>query len=206
MSANRQQAEPQHTASAVGETVGKNVGENRSRNFARNISKNVNGGRVLLGGLCVASLTLLAMIGQQTVRGSMGEAARSGGWWSEPALAPGVALVITLVASGIAFLRAKREQINWRDGVRTYGQIAIIAGCMLAAVGLMKALGFALSVLIFATVVAWIGGYRRSKLLAISVGTTVAMVLIFRVGFAIWFPRPALFKWIDFPFWLQAIL
>jgi len=32
------------------------------------------------------------------------------------------------------------------------------------------------------------------------------MVLIFRVGFAIWFPRPMLFKWIDIPIKLQGLL
>lgn len=165
-----------------------------------------SGGRYLLGGLFVAAVILLAMIGNQTVRGDMGEAARSGGWWAEPALAPGVALVLTIVASAIAFLVAWKEEIDWAAARRDYGGIFLIAGCMVATVFLMKILGFALSLLVFAAVVSFIGGFRGIKLLAVSLGTATAMVLIFRVGFGIWFPRPALFKWIDLPFWLQGIL
>ena len=165
-----------------------------------------SGGRYLLGGLFLAAVILLAMIRNQTVRGDMGEAARSGGWWAEPALAPGVALVLTIVASAVAFLLARKETIDWAKSLRDYGRIFLIAGCMVATVFLMKILGFALSLLVFAAVISFIGGFRGFKLLAISFGAATAMVLIFRVGFAIWFPRPALFKWIDLPFWLQGIL
>ena len=86
------------------------------------------------------------------------------------------------------------------------GAIALIAGTMIGAVLLMKILGFALSILIFATVAAIIGGFRGWRLIAISVLATAAMVLVFRVGFKIWFPRPELFKLIDLPIWLQGIL
>lgn len=165
-----------------------------------------NGGRYLLGGLFIAAVTLLFMIGNQTVRGDMGEAARSGGWWAEPALAPGVSLVLTIIASAIAFFLTKKEKIVWAQSLREYGGIVLIAGCMVATVFLMSILGFSLSLLVFATVVAFIGGFRGFTLLAISLGTATAMVLIFRVGFAVWFPRPEIFKWIDLPFWLQGIL
>lgn len=165
-----------------------------------------SGGRALLGGIFVAAVLLLAMIGSQTVRGDMGEAARSGGWWAEPALAPGVALVLTIVASAVAFFHAKRVKINWGETARSYGGVGLIAGCMIATVFLMKILGFALSILAFAGVIAFIGGFRNVRLIALAFGTALAMVLIFRVGFGIWFPRPALFKWVDLPFWLQGIL
>ena len=165
-----------------------------------------SGGRYLLGGLFVAAGILLALIGNQTVRGDMGEAARSGGWWAEPALAPGVALVLTIVASAVAFLSARKEEIDWSKAARDYGGILLITGCMVTTVYLMKILGFALSLLVFAFVVSLIGGFRGIKLIAISLGAAIAMVLIFRVGFGVWFPRPALFKWIDLPFGLQGIL
>ncbi len=165
-----------------------------------------SGGRVLLGGIFIAAVALLLMIGYQTVPGTMGEAARSGGWWAEPALAPAVALVLTIVASAVAFFFAKREKIDWADVRQTYGRIILIAGCMVATVGLMKILGFALSILVFASVVAFIGGFRRIPLIIVALSTTVAMVLIFRVGFGIWFPRPMLFKWVDLPFWLQGTM
>ncbi len=165
-----------------------------------------SGGRIVLGGIFVTAVVMLAMIGNQTVRGTMGDAARFGGWWVEPALAPGVALVLTIAASAIAFRYARPENVDWVSAAQTYGRIILIAGSMVATVFLMKILGFALSILAFAGVVAFIGGFRGAKLIAISLCTTLAMVLIFRVGFGIWFPRPALFKWIDLPFWLQGIL
>ena len=165
-----------------------------------------NGGRLLLGAICVCAVALLAMIGKQTVSASLAGGAGSAGWWAEPALAPGVALVITIVASAIAFFYAKRERIDWPDFRRTYGRIALIVAVMVGAVALMTVLGFALSLFLFAGVTAFIAGYRWGRLLAIALTTTLALILIFRVGFAIWFPRPALFKWFDLPIWLQGIL
>lgn len=165
-----------------------------------------NGGRLLLGGICLVAIILLLMIGHQTVPGDMGEAARSGGWWAEPALAPAVALGLTIVASAIAFFYTRPEKFEWTGAVHTYGRILLIAGCMVATVALMKVLGFALSILTFSLVVAFIAGFRKIRCFAVAISTTLAMVLIFRVGFGIWFPRPELFKWIDLPFWLQGIL
>jgi cell division protein FtsW (lipid II flippase) len=168
------------------------MAENNDQNSSP-FGQQPNGGRALLGGICLVAIVLLLMIGHQTVPGDMGEAARSGGWWAEPALAPGVALVLTIVASAIAFFYTRPEKIDWTSTVQTYGRILLIAGCMVATVALMKVLGFALSILVFAMVVAFIGGFRRLRLLAVAISTTVAMVLIFRVGFGIWFPRPELF-------------
>jgi len=164
------------------------------------------GGRWLLAGLCLAAVGLLAIIRWQTVPGTTGQTAMAGGWWAEPALAPAIALVLTILSAGAAVLAAKRETIDLGETVRTYGQIALIAGTMIGAVLLMKILGFALSILIFATVAAVIGGFRGWRLLVISLFATAAMVLVFRVGFKIWFPRPQLFKWLDLPIWLQGIL
>ncbi len=164
------------------------------------------GGRFLVGAMFVAAAVLLAMVGWQTTPGSMGQTAMSGGWWAEPALAPTVALIMTVMASAIAFLVARRETVDFRQTVRVYGQILLISGCMIGAVMLMKVLGFALSILTFAGVVATTAGFRGTRLALIALGTTVAMVLIFRVGFSIWFPRPALFKWLDLPVSWQGIL
>ncbi len=164
------------------------------------------GGRFLAGAMFVAAVALLAMVKWQTTPGSMGQTVMSGGWWAEPALAPTVALTMTIVASAIAFLVARREQIRVGRTVRVYGQVLLISGCMIGAVMLMRVLGFTLSILAFAGVVATTAGFRGTRLVLIALGTTVAMALIFRVGFAIWFPRPALFKWIDLPVSWQGIL
>lgn len=165
-----------------------------------------NGGRHLLLGVFVASVALLAMLRWQTVPGSMGQTAMSGGWWAEPALAPSIVLGITALSSLAAFYVSIREKFDWQSVLSTYARVALIAGFMICAVMLMKVIGFALSILVFAGVVGFIAGYRGVKLAAIAFGTSIVLVLIFRVGFSIWFPRPSLFKLIDMPFWLQGIL
>ena len=169
-------------------------------------SEEPTGGRTLLAGVFVAAVVLLAMIRWQTVPGETGQTLMDGGWWAEPALAPAVALVLTILSAGAAFFAARREVVDLGETARTYAQIALIAGCMIATVLLMKILGFALSILLFATVNGIVGGFRGWRLAVLAVSATAAMVVVFRVGFKIWFPRPELFKLIDLPFWLQGIL
>ena len=163
-------------------------------------------GRYLLASICVIAIILFAMIGHQTTPGSTGQTAMSGGWWAEPAVAPGVALCLTIIAAALATWSAKSETIDYRTAVGIYSRAFGVAGCMIAAVMLMKILGFALAILIFASAVTFIAGFRGPRLFVIPAVTTIVMVLIFRVGFAIWFPRPLLFKWIDLPIQLQSLL
>ena len=101
---------------------------------------------------------------------------------------------------------ARREPLNWNAVGGDYGRVALLSGCMIGTVFLLKIIGFALSILVFAGVVAFIAGFRGGRLAAITVAASVSMVLIFRVGFSVWFPRPELFKLIDLPFWLQGVL
>ena len=136
----------------------------------------------------------------------MGQTKMSGGWWAEPPLAPAVALVLTIIASALGFLVTQRDKISFSKSFSVYGRVLLVAGCMIGAVQMMTVLGFALSILVFAIVVAAIAGFRGMRLALISLSTTIAIVLIFRVGFVIWFPRPMLFKWIDLSIWLQGIL
>ena len=64
------------------------------------------GGRYLLGAIFVIALILLTLIGDQTTPGSTGQTEMSGGWWAEPAVAPAVALTLTIVAAAVGlFLR-----------------------------------------------------------------------------------------------------
>jgi len=165
-----------------------------------------NGGRYLLGAMAAAAVILLALHGTQTVDGSVVSGNQDVGWWAEPGLSPFVFLIITLVASVAAFLVAKRETINWSQTAADYGRVAVLSACMIGTVFLLKIIGFALSILVFAGVVAFIAGFRGARLVGIAVAASVAMVLIFRVGFSVWFPRPELFKLIDLPFWLQGVL
>lgn len=165
-----------------------------------------HGGNILLGGMAVAAALLLALHGQQTVDGVTVSGNADVGWWAEPGLSPAIFLVLTLLASLAAFFVAKRETIDWKDASNEYGRVALLSGCMIGTVFLFNIIGFALSVLVFVSVVAFIAGFRGGRLMAIAFAASLSMVLIFRVGFSVWFPRPELFKLIDIPFWLQRIL
>ena len=70
----------------------------------------------------------------------------SGGWWAEPAVAPGVALCLTIIAAALATWSANSETIDYRTAVGIYSRAFGVAGCMIAAVMLMKILGFALAI------------------------------------------------------------
>lgn len=165
-----------------------------------------HGGRYLLGGMAVTAVILLALIGNQTVRGSEVSGGLEVGWWAEPGFMPAVFLFLTVITSAAAFFMAKRDAIDWGQVGSDYGRVSLLSGCMVGTVFLLGIVGFALSMLVFAGVVAFIAGFRGGRLAAIALLSAVAMVLIFRVGFSVWFPRPALFKLIDMPFWLQGVL
>ena len=108
------------------------------------------GGRYLLGAIFVIALILLTLIGDQTTPGSTGQTEMSGGWWAEPAVAPAVALTLTIVAAALAAVSSRWEKVDFRGAVSVYGRAFGVAGSMIVAVMLMKVLGFALSILIFA--------------------------------------------------------
>lgn len=165
-----------------------------------------HGGKYLLVGMAAAAVILLALHGTQTVDGSKVSGNLEVGWWAEPGLAPAVFLVLTILASVAGFLATKRETLDWGQSFRDYGRVAVLSGCMVGTVFLFGILGFALSLLVFAGVVAFIAGFRGIRLVVVAVSSAVAMVLVFRVGFSVWFPRPELFKLIDMPFWLQGVL
>lgn len=165
-----------------------------------------HGGKYLLGGMVVLAAILLALHGTQTVDGSKVSGNLDVGWWAEPGMSPAVFLVLTILASLAGFFRTKRNKIDWKQTARDYGRVAIVSACMIATVFLLKIIGFALSILVFAGTVAFISGFRGWRLSAIALAASVSMVLIFRVGFSVWFPRPELFKLIDMPFWMQGVL
>ncbi|MEM7472266.1 MAG: tripartite tricarboxylate transporter TctB family protein [Pseudomonadota bacterium] len=165
-----------------------------------------HGGKYLLGGMAVAAVILLALHGRQTVDGSTVSGNLDVGWWAEPGLSPAVFLVLTVIASAAAFFVAQRDAMDWSAISRDYGRVAIVSACMIATVFLLKIIGFALSMLVFAGVVAFIAGFRGARLVVIAFAASIAMVLIFRVGFSVWFPRAELFKIIELPFWLQGVL
>ena len=165
-----------------------------------------HGGKYLLGGMAASAVILLALHGSQTVDGATVSGDADVGWWAEPGLTPAVFLVVAFLASVAAFFAAKRETFDWAEVGGEYGRVAVLSGCMILTVFLLKIIGFALSMFVFAGIVSFVAGFRGGQLFAIAFAASVAMVLIFRVGFSVWFPRPELFKLIDMPFWLHGVL
>ncbi len=165
-----------------------------------------NGGRLLLTGLFLTGVFLLAIIRWQTMPGTAGQTAALGGWWSEPALAPATALAILIISSAVAVFTARRKPINVPETAMTYLRIGAVSAWMLMAVWLISITGFALAMLIFSGGAALMAGFRGKTFACLCLGTTVAMVLVFRVGFGIWFPRPLLFKHVEFGSTLSGIL
>jgi len=98
------------------------------------------------------------------------------------------------------------EKLNLNRSLKDYLRVLLITICIIGTVMMMKVFGFALSILIFVTLISLIAGFRGIKVLLLSLSVTLSMMLIFRVGFEIWFPRPLLFKWIDLPIWMQGLM
>ena len=98
------------------------------------------GGRYLLGAIFVIALILLTLIGDQTTPGSTGQTEMSGGWWAEPAVAPAVALTLTIVAAALAAVSSRWEKVDFLGAVSVYGRAFGVAGSMIVAVMLMLSL------------------------------------------------------------------
>ncbi|MEL7098478.1 MAG: tripartite tricarboxylate transporter TctB family protein [Pseudomonadota bacterium] len=127
-----------------------------------------HGGKLLLGGLAAAAAILLALYGNQTVDGATVSGDLDVGWWAEPGLSPAIFLVLIILASVAGFFVAKREVLDWQEITNEYGRVAIVPACMIATVFLLKITGFALSIFVFTGVVAFIAGFRGTKLVAIA--------------------------------------
>ena len=153
------------------------------------------GGRWLFGGLAVAAGVLLGLLGQQTSPGIGGS-----DWWNEPRNGPMIALSVLFVFSTLATLFANpaRGEARRRETVLA---LALSTG-FLAAVWLIGILGCMLSVLAFTAFAGLLAGFRGWRLTLISLGLTLAMVLIFREALSLWFPRAWLFRQAD---WLSLI-
>lgn len=150
----------------------------------------------LLFALC--SVALLALI---TVATRPGMA--TAGWWTRPALAPGLALTLLVGCNVLTLARAIRElraeppnAAEWADArtkVIDWVRPLEYLGYFGLYLWLLHIVGYALASLIF---VQWLlyrvglrtGGWRLAGLLIV-----VGLVLIFRIGLGVWMPAPALY-------------
>jgi hypothetical protein len=153
------------------------------------------GGRWLFAALALMAGGLLLGLGQQTQPGF-----GNGDWWNEPRNGPMVSLSLLFVFSALAavFAAPRRHTLRDRD---TALALALSAG-FLVAVWLIGILGYGLSVLCFTAFAGMLAGFRGRRLAWLSLGLTLAMVLLFREALGLWFPRAWLYRQAD---WLSVI-
>lgn len=146
----------------------------------------------------VISIALLATITIATRHGP-----EASGWWTRPALAPGVALALLVFANGLTLWRdladlrvtpataaeraeARIKILGW---LRTIEYLAYFAIYLFA----LQHLGYFPATLIFILGLLVRTGLRSLNWLIVGVLTSVALVLIFRVGLGVWMPAPEVY-------------
>lgn len=141
------------------------------------------------------SVLLLALIGVATRTGQA-----SGGWWTRPAFAPGVALVVLTGANLITLLRdiadlranpataaeweeARAKMLAW---LRPLEFLAYYAAYIWA----IQHLGYFPSTLIFVLGLLWRVGLTAPRWMLAGFGLSVFMIGVFRAGLGVWMPAP----------------
>lgn len=146
----------------------------------------------------VISTALLSTIAIATRYGP-----ESAGWWTRPALAPGVALSLLVLANGLtlwrelADLRATPASLTERAEARVkiLGWLRPIEYLAYFAIYLfaLQHLGYFPATLIFILGLLVRSGLRSPRWLLVGGLTSVALVLIFRVGLGVWMPAPEVY-------------
>ncbi len=141
------------------------------------------------------SLALLATLFVATRHGPA-----SGGWWTRPALAPGVALLVLVLANLMTLARAwadlratpatpderaeaRRKIAGW---LRPLEYLAYFAGYLFA----IQHMGYVPSTFLFVMFLLWRTGMTERRWILAGAGFVIGMTLIFRVGLGVWMPAP----------------
>jgi hypothetical protein len=146
----------------------------------------------------MAAVGLLALIGTATRPGMA-----DGGWWTKPALTPGVALALLVVANLLTLLRAvldlradpatpeewheaRVQVLGWLRPMEFLGYFAVYLWAI-------ETIGYFVATLVFV-----MGLMLRIKLnspgwLLVGLGFIVTLILVFRVGLGVWMPTPAIY-------------
>lgn len=155
------------------------------------------------------SAALLAVLFLATKQGSA-----QAGWWTRPALAPGVALAMLVFANGISLWRGTAELRAAPPTAEEW------QGARAAVKGWLRPLEF----LVYFAVYLWvihIVGYAGATLafvlwllvrvrlrsrgwLLAGCGLVAALILVFRIGLGVWMPAPYLYDL--FPEGIREIL
>ncbi|MGL4281024.1 MAG: tripartite tricarboxylate transporter TctB family protein [Albidovulum sp.] len=144
------------------------------------------------------SAVLLGLLFVATKQGSA-----NAGWWTRPALAPGVALALLLLANFLSLFRALSElraapatAEEWADArakvmgwLRPFEFLAYFAAYLWAIHGI----GYVGATLAFVLWLLFRVGLRTPAWLLVGVALVAALVLIFRIGLGVWMPAPPLY-------------
>lgn len=146
----------------------------------------------------VISLLLLAVIGVATRTGQA-----SGGWWTRPAFAPGVALAVLVAANlltlwrDFADLRAHpasvKEWAEARSKMLGWLRPAEFLAYYAVYIWAIQHIGYFPSTLVFILGLLWRVGLRSSRWIWAGIGLSVFMIGVFRAGLGVWMPAPEIY-------------
>lgn len=144
------------------------------------------------------SLLLLALIGVATRTGQA-----SGGWWTRPAFAPGIALALLVAANLVtlwrdaADLRAHpataEEWADARAKVLGWLRPAEFLAYYAAYIWAIQHLGYFPATLVFVLGLLWRVGLRAARWIWAGIGLSLLMIAVFRAGLGVWMPAPGLY-------------
>jgi hypothetical protein len=147
---------------------------------------------------CAVALGLLGAIGWATRTGPA-----DAGWWTRPALMPGVALTILAIANLLTLWRAGRDLRRQPPDAAEWGAArAQIIGWLkpleyLAyfAVYLwaVHVLGYVIATTVFIQWLLFRVGLRSRRWVLTGFLAALALMLVFRVGLRVWMPSPEFF-------------
>lgn len=147
--------------------------------------------------------TLISVALLSTITFATRHGPEASGWWTRPALAPGVALGLLVLANCLTLWReladlratpashaerieARTKILGWLRPVEYLGYFAIYLFAL-------QHLGYFPATLIFILGLLVRSGLRSPRWLLAGAGASVAMVLIFRIGLGVWMPAPEVY-------------
>ncbi|MDZ4095390.1 MAG: tripartite tricarboxylate transporter TctB family protein [Paracoccaceae bacterium] len=146
------------------------------------------------------AVALLALIGQATRWGPA-----NGGWWTRPALAPGIALLGLVFANlvtlwrELADLRANpstpAERADARDRIAGWLKPLEFLGYFSGYLWALPHLGYFLSTLGFILLLMVRVRLTSRKWLMTGVLAALALTGVFRMGLNVWMPVPEFYGW-----------
>jgi hypothetical protein len=142
-------------------------------------------GRRLTGALALAAAVLLMSLPWQAAV-PKGTDPLAQGWWSHPAVFPGVTLTLILIFASLLHLKLRRQA---GEGAGQSLAVQFEFGAyFICFIFLMGLVGFGLSMLIFSTLGLWRSGFALWRSALYAAILTAILVVLFRLVLTIWFP------------------